>query len=118
MHCLRRSRHLARLVLAWLVLAMGVAVASPLVRPAAVALVCTTAGVALVSTDGGQALPVPGHALDCPLCLHLLAPPPPDAVGVLPTAAPRQALVPMRADGVLANAAAPPLPARGPPAFS
>ncbi len=118
MHCLRRSRHLVRFMLAWLVLAMGAAVASPLVRPAAVALVCTASGVALVPTDGGQALPAPGHALDCPLCLHLLAPPPPEAGGALPAAAPRQATTLLHGACPPATVAAPPLPARGPPAFS
>ncbi len=118
MHALRRSRHLARLVLAWLVLAMGAAVASPLVRPASLALVCTAAGASLVSTDGGEALPAPGHALDCPLCLHLLAPPPHDVVAALPGVAAHPAPVPVCIRRVVATLSAPPLPARGPPAFS
>ncbi len=118
MHALRRSRHIARLVLAWLVLAMGAAVASPLVRPASLALVCTAAGASLVSTEGGEALPAPGHALDCPLCLHLLAPPPPDVVAAVPGGMAHPALVPACTGGVVATLSAPPLPARGPPALS
>lgn len=118
MHSLRSSRHLARLVLAWLVLAMGAAVASPMVRPAALALVCTAAGAALVATDGGDALPAPGHALDCPLCLHFLAPAPPDVWAGLQAAAPLQAPAPAQVVCTHVAVAAPPLPARGPPAHS
>ena len=41
---LRSLRWLARLVLAWFVLALGVAIASPLVKPQGIELVCASGG--------------------------------------------------------------------------
>ena len=114
MQTLRHARFLARLVLAWFVLALGVAVASPLVKPQAMELVCSSAGnVKLVQTgdDGSQPS---GHVLDCPLCLLASAPPP--AVAGVPQA------TPVRATTLAAGTTAPrvsrtaaPLPPRGPP---
>lgn len=73
---LRRSTFLARLVLAWLVVSLGVAVASPLVQLRAIEWVCTgTAIKAVVITDDG-AVDVGARHLDCPLCLPWSAPPP------------------------------------------
>jgi hypothetical protein len=78
MQRLRTSALLARLVLAWLMLTLGVAVASPLAHPQAMELVCTTAAAAkliVLNDDGDQAAPQNHHALDCPLCLQFSAPP-------------------------------------------
>ena len=60
---------LGRLVLAWFALSLGVAVASPLVKPVAMELVCSSGGAAklVVKGDDGTAQPA-GHLLDCPLC--------------------------------------------------
>jgi len=44
MHCLRSARTVARLVLAWFVLSLGVAVASPMVNPKAMQLICSASG--------------------------------------------------------------------------
>lgn len=44
MSALRPTRSLACLVLAWFVLALGVAVASPLVKPQSWQMVCSAAG--------------------------------------------------------------------------
>lgn len=55
MQSLRRARLLARLVLAWFLLSLGVAVASPIVLPQSMQLVCSASGsVKLVvsSADG------------------------------------------------------------------
>ena len=41
MHALRNSVSLARLVMAWFALTLGLAIASPLVHPQAMELVCT-----------------------------------------------------------------------------
>lgn len=72
---LRRSRTLARLVLAWFVFAMGVAVAAPAVQPLALGSICSAA-----TTDGGN--PPDGgaavgahHSVQCVLCLAAGAPP-------------------------------------------
>lgn len=69
MQSLRRARLLARLVLAWFALAIGAAVASPLVQPRSVELICSGGGAMklLVLGDDGNAAPA-GPTLDCPLC--------------------------------------------------
>lgn len=118
MHALRHTHILARLVLAWFVLATGVAVASPFINPQAVQLICSGSGVVkLVSLgdDGDQAMA--GHTLDCPLCAAMSAPPPPaphTPVVVQPLA---YALGTIAAAHIAARTAAP-LPPRGPPAIS
>lgn len=77
MQTLRRLRWLARLVLAGFVMSMGVAVATPMLHPQALELICSGPGaVALrVQTDDG-AKPQSGHQLDCPLCVQVGAPAP------------------------------------------
>ena len=115
---LRRLRWLARCVLAWFVASMGVAVASPLVNPQAMELICSGSGAIklLVKTDDG-AQEVPSHGLDCPLCAHVGAPPPvlkADVPLIHPLA---HALRPIPAARIAARTAAP-LPPRGPPTFS
>jgi hypothetical protein len=105
----------ARWVLACMVLALGVSVASPLVNPQSMELVCSAAGsVKLIqkTDDGGQ--PLTGHALDCPLCTPMA--PPPHMV-VLAVAQP-QPLAHASHWVAMAHIAArlgPPLPPRGPP---
>ncbi len=118
MESLRRARHLARFVLAWFVLALGVAAASPLVQPQAVELVCSSGGQikAMVLSDEG-AVEIGASHLDCPLCLTASAPPP------LPIVAPQPPRQPARAWAALAltplpSAAALPWQARAPPAVS
>lgn len=75
---LRNAHRLSRLVLVWLALFIGAAVASPLLNPEGVQLVCTTAGsVKLVPLDAdGQEAQGGQHGLHCPLCLPMTAPPP------------------------------------------
>lgn len=119
MQNLRRAHLLARFVLAWFVLSIGVAVASPIVQPQAMELICSSAGVMkmMVKTDDGSAKEQSGHTLDCPLCAATSAPP---AV-VHITAEPAQPLAYVL-QGIeaarLAAATAAPLPARGPPSLS
>ncbi|GDY36778.1 hypothetical protein ACINB_26700 [Acidovorax sp. NB1] len=115
---LRSLRWLARLVLAWFVVSMGVAVASPLVNPQAMELICSGSGAIklLVKTDDG-AQEMQSHTLDCPLCAQVGAPPP-ASHAQLPAAHPlAHALRPIPAAHIAARTAAP-LPPRGPPAFS
>lgn len=115
---LRSLRWLARLALAWFVASIGVAVASPLVNPQAMELICSGSGAikVLVKTDDGVQ-ELPSHTLDCPLCAHVGAPPPLWQVEhpvVHPLA---HALRPIPAAHIAARTAAP-LPPRGPPSFS
>lgn len=125
MQTLRRTRFLARLVLAWFVLALGVAAASPLVNPKAMELICSAAGtvklVQLGEGSGGESSSpgLAGHLLDCPLCLvgSHGAPPPTTQLSAEPVPALVYAMrAPVSAH--LASRSAAALPARGPPAFS
>lgn len=115
---IRSLRWLARLVLAWFVVSIGVAVASPMVNPQPMELICSGSGAIklLVKTDDG-ATEVPSHTLDCPLCAQVSAPPP-ASQGQVPVVHPlAHALRPIPAAHIAARTAAP-LPPRGPPALS
>ncbi len=117
MHALRTTRQLARLLLAWFVLSLGVAVASPLVNPQGLQMVCTgKAAMKLVVVDqDGHAKELRlAHSLDCPLCAAVGAPPPVAVVLPEPVQPLAYALTPQRA-AEIAFLTAPPLPARGPP---
>jgi len=117
MQTLRRAHFLARFVLVWFALSIGVAIASPIVKPQAMALVCSGAGVVkLVQTDDGAPTPS-GHTLDCPLCMISSAPPPVVRLQVEPQQPLAHALRPVPA-AVIAGRTAAPLPARGPPQLS
>ena len=113
---LRSLRWLARLVLAWFVLSIGVAVASPLVQPKPVELICLGSGAVklVVKTDDG-AQDMPSHTLDCPLCATPAAPPPTLARQVPPPHPLAHVLRAIPAARMAALTRSP-LPARGPPA--
>lgn len=114
MHSLRQASALARLVLAWFALTLGVAIASPLVQPQSLQLVCSGSGaLQLVVKSGDAGEPAATHKLECPLCAAVAPPPPVAAVpAVVPPLA--RLLQPIEAARIAARAAAP-LPARGPP---
>ena len=114
---IRSLRWLARLVLAWFVVSIGVAVASPMVNPQPMELICSGSGAIklLVKTDDG-ATEVPSHTLDCPLCLHFSAPAPQAQTVVEPQQPLAHALLPAVRATIAALVGAP-LPPRGPPAF-
>lgn len=118
LHTLRRigAGLLGRAVLLWFVLSLGAAVASPVVSPQALELVCSSAGAAklVVKTDdGGQE--VGASHLDCPLCLATGAPPPAARKLRLPQPQPLGVAVQSIPAARIAAATAAPLPARGPP---
>lgn len=116
MPALRRARCLARLVLAWFALSLGVAIAAPLVKPAGIDVICSGNGsIKLLvkgEPDGGQPAV---HTLDCPLCASITAPPPVVRTDLAFVPALGHAVQPIPAARITALAAAP-LPARGPPA--
>lgn len=118
MQRLRNAAILARWVLAWFALSLGVAVASPLVKPQSVDLVCSANGAVKLVVKGdlpGEGKPASSHTLDCPLCLPM-AGPPPAIQAELPVLQPLgRAVQPIPAARIAALTAAP-LPARGPPA--
>lgn len=115
MQTLRHTRFLARLVLVWFALALGVAIASPLVNPQSIELVCASGGamkLIVKSEDGSQA--TSSHTLDCPLCASVGAPPP---LARVQAAAPASLAQAQRADTLVhsVSRSAAPLPPRGPP---
>lgn len=124
LHRLRHHPLLGQQVLLWFVLALGVAMVTPLLRPKTLEWVCSASGsFRLVdlsaASEPGSGNPNTGtapHALDCALCLHLDAPLPPG----IPSSSmrhqpPRVAVVP--ALGVPVRAPLVP-PVRAPPVFS
>lgn len=108
---------MARWVLLCFALSLGVAVASPLVNPQAIQLICSGSGAMklIALADDGTAQ-VTRHGLDCPLCAstHGGAPPSADA---LPLAPPRPLALALAAffSAHITLLTAAPLPARGPP---
>jgi hypothetical protein len=116
----RHALNLTRLVLVWFALSVGVAIASPMVHPQAMDLVCTSTGSMKLVVQGDDAdVAATNLTLDCPLCASLSAPPP--ALNTSLTqpepSALAHALEPLAA-AHLASVTAPPLPSRGPPALS
>lgn len=113
-------------MLVWFVLSLGVAVASPVVNPQAVELVCSSNGVMKVvikSDDGVTEVSASGmakgvsHVLDCPMCATVSAPPPVLSFGAEPPQDLSYALRTIPAARIAALVGAP-LPARGPPHIS
>lgn len=110
---------LIRLVLAWFVLTLGVAVASPMVHPASMEVVCSAGGsMKIVAIDDGEnAVQAGHHTLDCPMCLAATLPPSPVSVRAEMPQPLAYALRPVVAAHIAALVGAP-LPPRGPPSFS
>lgn len=119
MHALRTSFILARLILAWFVLTLGVAVASPVVHPKAMEIVCSAGGSMkiVVIGDDGQSVEAAPHMLDCPLCIAATVPLPEPRVSLELPQLLAHALKPSVAAHIAARLGAP-LPARGPPRFA
>lgn len=114
---LRRAQSLARLVLAWFVLSIGMAIAAPVVNPQSTQLICTGSGVMKVlitSADGVQE--VASQSMDCPLCASMGAPPPVARLAAEPLLPLSYAVQTIPA-AVIAKLTAVPPPARGPPNF-
>ncbi len=118
MSFLRRAHCLSRLLLLWCVLSLGAAVASPLVHPQALELVCSSAGEVkvIVLADGGGEDLGRGH-MDCPLCMPS-GDAPPAAIVALPATLALSCAVQSIAAARIAAATAVPFPARGPPRFA
>ena len=118
MQTLRHAHLLARFVLVWFALSLGVAIASPIVKPQAMELICSGSGVmkVLVKSDEGSQKTL-SVTMDCPLCANNSAPPPPAA---RLTAEPLQPLAHVLQSipaAHIASLTAVPPPARGPPFF-
>lgn len=118
MQNLRAARVLAQLVLAWFVLFVGMAAASPLLKPGPTELICSGSGILKAipgnTAVGDQAQPVSQHTLDCLMCFSLDAPPTLVSLPVAPRLPLGRLLQSIPAARIAALTAAP-LPARGPP---
>jgi hypothetical protein len=98
---------------------MGVAIASPMVNPQGLQLVCSGSGSMKVVrvNASGESTPTVSHTLDCPLCASISAPPPLEIIG-LRAVAPLAYTAALQDTGRITPVLAAPPPARGPPVFS
>ncbi len=120
MHALRTARSLARWILVWFALCLGVAAAAPLASPHVYELICSGSGTVklLVKGDDGSVTKVGASSMDCSLCAPGGAPPiSSSSVPVVPAQPLAYATWPVPAARIAALTAAP-LPARGPPTAS
>ena len=119
MQTFRNAHLIARFVLVWFVLSMGVAVAAPIVQPKVMDLICSGAGVMklMAQTDDGSKQGS-STGLDCPLCAASSAPPLLGASLRVEPVPPLGHVLQSSASAHIAALTAAPLPARGPPVFS
>jgi hypothetical protein len=115
MQALRNAKFITRLVLVWFALFIGAAVASPMVKPTDLQMVCSAAGgmKMVVSDDGGNEV-IANSGMDCPLCASGMSPADTGPSAFLKLSPLSHALQPIAAAHI-ASLTAPPLPSRGPP---
>lgn len=117
MNALRSSKLIASIVLAWFALFLASAVASPVINPGGVQMVCSAGGgMKMIDVDGNSGEVKASASMDCPLCaaaaaLHSLS----SSLFIKPSAL-EHALHPIAAAHIAALTA-PPLPSRGPPSL-
>jgi hypothetical protein len=116
MQVMRNAIQLTRLVLVWFALSLGVAIASPVVNPHSMDLVCTSSGSMKLVVQGDDDVAASSHTLDCPLCASISAPPPAINTSLTQPSPLAHVLQPIAAAHIAALTA-PPLPSRGPPQF-
>ena len=111
-----KLRRLARLVLVWYVLFVGVSVLAATLQPKTMEVVCSSMGLmkVVVQGEGGDAQV--RSSMDCPLCAHATpALPPPTVAALAHVPDARSHIVQRLPEAVLIARTAPPLPSRGPP---
>jgi hypothetical protein len=116
MQQLRNALHIARLVLVWFALSVGVAVASPVLNPKSMDVVCTGTGIMKLVVQGDDDNTASAKTMDCPLCMSITAPPS-EFNATLTQPSPLAHAVQPIAAAHIAAITAPPLPSRGPPAL-
>ena len=118
MQTLRNSKLIAKLVLVWFALLLGSAIASTVIKPSSMQMVCTAGGgMKMVDMGGDDEGLKTSSSMDCPLCASVSVPPPfltEHFEKISPLA---HALQPIAA-AYIASITAPPLPSRGPPTNS
>lgn len=116
MNQLRNAIQITRFVLVWLVLSVGVAVASPVLNPKGTDVVCTGTGMMKLVVQGDDDGAASAKTMDCPLCTSITAPPPEFSTALTQPSPLAHAVQPIAAAHIAALTA-PPLPSRGPPAL-
>lgn len=114
MHALRQSSLLLRLVLAWFVLTVGVAVASPIVHPQSMELICSAGGTMKLVVADGEGDSGVHHTLDCPMCMAI-SPPSTVSPVLFDQPDPMAHALQKLAVAHIASLVGAPLPPRGPP---
>jgi hypothetical protein len=116
MQTLRKSTWIAKLVLVWFALFLGSAMASALIQPDGMQIVCAAGGgMKMVSATGDDGELHDSASMDCPLCASVAAPPSNLSLPFEKPSSLAHALRPIAAAHI-ASVTAPPLPSRGPPA--
>ena len=109
-------RILARLVLVWFALFIGVAIASPILNPTETQMVCSSAGGMKMVASGEEGAEAKLTAnMDCPLCAPVVVPLQSGSTTFDHASPLAHSLHPVAA-AIIAAHTAPPLPSRGPPA--
>jgi hypothetical protein len=111
-------KFIARLVLVWFALFIGAAIAAPIVHPTETQMVCSSIGgmkMVAVGEEGTDAQTA--TSMDCPLCAAVTIPLQKASQPFEKPSALAHSLQPVSA-AYIASLTAPPLPSRGPPAFS
>ena len=117
MHTLRSSKLIAKLVLVWFALFLGSAIASTVIKPGSMQMVCTAGGgMKMVDMTGDDGELKTSASMDCPLCAAVAALPTRSSSLFIKPSALEHALHPITAAHIAALTA-PPLPSRGPPSF-
>ncbi|HMS26231.1 MAG TPA: hypothetical protein PKC80_02525 [Burkholderiaceae bacterium] len=122
MQTLRSAQHLARLVLVWFALSLGVAIASPVVNPQDLQMVCSgSGGMKLIVGNANANIDLEQDttllSMDCPLCATGLAITPELPTLNFTQAVPGNFATLDTAFISTAQFSSAPLPARGPPSF-
>ncbi len=115
MHRLRSSKLIASLVLAWFGLFLGAAMASSLIHPSSIQVICVAGGaMKMVEIDGDGGKLNATAKMNCPLCAASLVFPSRLDAFFNKAFELEHVLYPIAAVHI-ASLTAPPLPSRGPP---